>query len=34
LRTGLQRVGDALTAEWLARAGGLGRSVIEGYKGL
>jgi TRAP-type C4-dicarboxylate transport system substrate-binding protein len=34
LRTGLQQAGDKLTAEWLARAGGVGRTVIDGYKGM
>jgi TRAP-type C4-dicarboxylate transport system substrate-binding protein len=34
LNTGLRRLGDQLTAEWLGRAGGTGRAVINGYKGM
>jgi TRAP-type C4-dicarboxylate transport system substrate-binding protein len=34
LKSGLQRVGDQLTAEWLVRAGGGGQTVIAGYKEL
>ena len=32
LKSGLQSVGDQLTAEWLVRAGGGGQTVIAGYK--
>jgi len=32
LTTGLKRVGEQLTAEWLRRTGDDGWAVIEGYK--
>jgi len=34
LSVGLHQIGEQLTAEWLTRAGGSGRAVIAGYKGL
>jgi TRAP-type C4-dicarboxylate transport system substrate-binding protein len=32
LRTGLQQIGERLTAEWLAKAGADGQAVMEAYK--
>ena len=32
LKTGLQRIGKQLTAEWVAKAGADGRAVIDAYK--
>jgi hypothetical protein len=32
LRTGLQQIGERLTAEWLAKAGADGQAVVEAYK--
>jgi TRAP-type C4-dicarboxylate transport system substrate-binding protein len=32
LKTGLQQIGERLTAEWLAKAGADGQAVIDAYK--
>jgi hypothetical protein len=32
LRTGLLKIGDQLTADWLKRAGAEGQAVVETYK--
>jgi hypothetical protein len=34
LKTGLQQVGERLTAEWLTKAGADGQAVIDAYKKL
>jgi len=34
LKTGLQQIGERLTAEWLTKAGADGQAVIDAYKRL
>jgi hypothetical protein len=34
LKTGLQQIGERLTAEWLTKAGADGQAVIDAYKKL
>ena len=32
LKTGLQKIGERLTSEWVVKAGADGRAVIDAYK--
>ena len=32
MKTGLQKVGEQLTADWLKKAGADGQAIVDGYK--